>query len=995
MSKAKKIERLKKEAALRETQNTNENVASQGTQPQNAQPQKPNNYQPISGMVMPNTNPNPVQQPVRKMPEQSYNEGIKRTQQPPIMNNRPTPPITSNTTPSNNTSAARQDTMPKHNVSPVENHIATEPKEEILPEKRNDYLGVSVVNDENKVEELESVDFVDDQIESLLKAQQAPKKKSMFGSLLGGSSNGNNEKKKKSKGIKDAPKTVQETIPYTSVYKNGIIEIEPGLYTKSYLLHDVNFQTAADEEQETIFTDYGNLLNSLGADVKAEVTVFNRNIDQEQFRKNTLLKMQHDNFDSYREEYNQILESKINEGRNNIIHEKYLTLTIEANGIDEASITFSRLDTEIGARIKKINGVETFPMTIEERLAVLYDIYNLNSTTPFNAKLNVKGQQASNFDLAWLKKQGITSKDIIAPTSMNFVNSNYFQIDDVFVRTLYIDNLPTFLSTDLIPEISSVPCNMLLSVHFDSMKQDKAIKLIRNQMVNINSNVVDAQKKASRAGYSADLISPELLKTQREAERIMSDMTSRNQKMFMMTMVVTVFADDKEELEKNTKSVQSVAQRFLCGLKPLTFQQEHGFTTSLPLGYNKIYVQRILTTESASLFIPFSAQELSQKNGMYYGLNAVSRNLLLFNRINSKNANGVILGTPGSGKSFSAKREMLNVFLGTNDDIYIIDPEREYSPLAALFGGQVVKIAAGSKTYINPLDMDLDYADEDDPITLKSDFIGSLCETVIGGRYGLAPIQKSVIDRCVRQVYQPYMEHMKRLADKSITCDKSAMPTLDDFYELLLQQPEPESQNIALALELYCRGTLDTFAHKTNVQTKSRFVVYDIKDIGSGMKEMGLQVCLNDIWNKIIENKKRGKRTWFYIDEFYLLTQTESSARFLQQIWKRARKWGGVPTGITQNVEDLLASKEARGIINNCDFVLMLNQAPLDRIELGHMLNISPTQMSYITNADAGQGLIYTGKFIVPFLDKFPTGNSLYKAMTTKPDEVDLSKVTV
>ena len=337
---------------------------------------------------------------------------------------------------------------------------------------------------------------------------------------------------------------------------------------------------------------------------------------------------------------------------------------------------------------------------------------------------------------------------------------------------------------------------------------------------------------------------------------------------------------------------------------------------------------------------------------------------------------------------------MINVLLTTDDDIYVIDPEREYAPLAALFGGEVVKIAAGSKTYINPLDMDINYADDDDPITLKSDFIGSLCETVIGGKYGLSPVQKSVIDRCVRLVYQPYLKHMISLGSTQ-TCDKAAMPTLDDFYQLLLKQPEPEAHSLALALELYCRGSLDTFAHKTNVNTSSRFIIYDIKDIGSGMKEMGLQVCLNDIWNKIIANKKLGKRTWFYIDEFYLLTQTDSSARFLQQVYKRARKWAGIPTGITQNVEDLLASKEARGIINNCDFIYMLNQSPLDRAELAAMLNMSPAQVSYITNSDAGQGLLYTGKHIVPFIDKFPTNNSLYKAMTTKPDEVNLDKYTV
>ena len=862
--------------------------------------------------------------------------------------------------------------------------IVGEPLPEILPEKRNDFVGLDM--SDNK--EIDGNIPIDKPLYSITPTEPTPTQK---GKRM---ASGKNKKKKKDKNLLDVPKTVQQTIPYTSVYSNGIIETVPGTFTKCYLLHDVNFKTATDEEQETIFTDYGNLLNTFDDRTKAEITIFNRNIDQEQFKTNTLLKMKHDKFDSYREEYNKILLAKINEGRNNIIHEKYLTISIEAPGIDDAVNSFSRLDTEISSRIKKINGVDTVPMTTEERLSVLYDIYNMGSNEQFNQKLTIKGKTAQSFDLGWLRKQGVTTKDMIAPPSMYF-DAKYLKVGDTYCRTLFIDNLPTFLSTDLLPELSAVACNMLTSVHFDSMPQDKAIKLVRNQMVNINANVIDAQKKATRSGFSADLISPELLKAQREAQRILDDITSRNQKIFLVTMVVSIFADSLEELEKNVKSVQSVTSRFLCQLKTFNFQQEPGFATSLPLGINRVYVQRLLTTETASLFIPFSAQELAQKNGMYYGLNAVSRNLLLFNRTNSKNANGVILGTPGAGKSFSAKREMLNVFLGTEADIYIIDPEREYSALAALFDGEVVKIAAGSKTYINPFDMDLNYADDEDPITLKSDFIGSLCETVIGGKYGLAPIQKSVIDRCVRQVYQPYLEHMKKLSDKSITCDKKAMPTLNDFYELLLVQPEPEAQNIALALEIYCRGSLDTFAYKTNVKTNSRFVVYDIKDIGTGMKEMGLQVCLNDIWNKIIENKRKGKKTWFYIDEFYLLTQTESSARFLQQIWKRARKWGGVPTGITQNVEDLLASKEARGIINNCDFVYMLNQSPLDRQELCHMLNISPAQASYITNADAGQGLIYTGKFIVPFIDKFPSGNSLYKAMTTKPEEVDLDSVTV
>lgn len=822
-----------------------------------------------------------------------------------------------------------------------------------------------------------------DLYEPRVKVENKSKKKSIIPGLS----------KKDKKKAKKVASTSQETIPYVCVYKNGIIETEDGVFTKSYLLQDVNFAIATDEEQENMFVNYGKLLNMFGPDVMAEITIFNRNVDKKKFKEEILMPMKNDGLDRYRIENNAILESKMNEGKNNIIHEKYITLSVEAENIDAAIKQFARLDTELSTYVKRINNCDTSPLSLADRLAILYEIYNLGTPIPFTQKAKIDGEKVTAFDLSFLKRQGITTKDLIAPPSISF-SRDYFMLGDKYGRTLYIDNYPTYLSTELLTELSDIACNMLTSVHYETIRPEKTLKLIKNQMVNINSNVIDAQKKASKNGYSADLISPELLRAQQQANEIMQDVTTRNQKLFLTTVVVTVFADSLDELDKHTKSVQTIGQRFLCSLKKLNYQQEYGFATSLPLANNKIYAQRLLTTEASSVFIPFSAQELSQKNGMYYGLNAVSHNLILFNRLNSKNANGVILGTPGSGKSFSAKREMINVLLGTDDDIFIIDPEREYSPLAALFNGEVIRIAAGSKTYINPLDMDINYADDDDPITLKSDFIGSLCETVIGGRYGLSPIQKSVIDRCVRQVYKPYMEHMAKLG-RATTCDKEAMPTLDDFYELLLKQPEPEAQNIALALELYCRGSLDTFAHKTNVNTSSRFIVYDIKDIGSGMKEMGLQVCLNDIWNKIIENKQKGKRTWFYIDEFYLLTQTDSSARFLQQIYKRARKWGGIPTGITQNVEDLLASKEARGVINNCDFIMMLNQSPLDRAELGQMLNMSPAQMSYITNSDAGQGLLYTGKSIVPFIDKFPTDNSLYRAMTTKPDEVNIDDYTV
>lgn len=788
-----------------------------------------------------------------------------------------------------------------------------------------------------------------------------------------------------------APKTSQQSIPYDYVYKNGIIEVEPGLFSKSYLLQDANFKIASNEEQENMFFAFGDLLNMFDSETKLQITVFNRNVNKEEFREKVFLKLQNDGLDKYRLENNAILESKMNEGKNSVTREKYLTVSVQADDIDAAAKRFQTMDNEISAHIKKINGVDTEPMKIEERLSVLHEIYNPGTELPLSTQGEINGRIVKAFNLDALKMMGISSKDAIAPECMQF-NRDYFMLGDKYCRAMFIDTLPSFLSTDFFTDLVDISANLLTSIHFESVRQDKATKILRNQMVNIDANVIEAQKRAIKSGYSPDLIPHEVKKAQEQANKIMEDITSRNQKLLLVSIMLTVYGDSIDELNKNTESLKTTAAKYLCSLKKLTYQQEYAFASCLPLGKNKTYIQRMLTTESASVFIPFSAQELSQNNGMYYGLNAVSKNLILFNRINSKNANGVILGTPGSGKSFSAKREIINVILGTNDDVYIIDPEREYAPLAALFNGEVVRIAAGSNTYINPFDMDLNYADDDDPITLKSDFIGSLCETVIGGKYGLSPVQKTVIDRCVRQIYIPYRNMLEKTGK---TYDRDIAPTMDDFYKALLSQPEAEAQQIALSLEIYCRGSLNTFAHRTNVNTNARFVVYDIKDIGTGMKEMGLQVCLDSIWNKITQNKSKKKRTWFYIDEFYLLTQTDSSAKFLQQIYKRARKWGGVPTGITQNVEDLLASKEARGIINNCDFIMMLNQSPLDRAELGAMLNISPAQMSYITNADAGQGLLYTGKFIVPFIDKFPSGNMLFNAMTTKPEDVDLQSVEV
>lgn len=783
------------------------------------------------------------------------------------------------------------------------------------------------------------------------------------------------------------PKTVQDTIPYIRVYKSGIIETFPGVFTKSYRLEDINFKLMSDEEQDTKFEAFSSLINSFGHEVDAQITIFNRSMDSEKFKKNSLLNMKNDGLNEYRQEMNDLLLNKTKEGTNNLTHEKYLTLSIEADNIEKAINMYAKIEPAVISNIKKINEFDTESLSLLERLDILYEIYHIGSGDKFYKKKNINGKESETFDLDWTHKMGITTKDLIGPSSFEFKHT-YFKIDDKFARTVFLDNLPTYMTADIMADLADAPFNMLTSVYYESLPTEKATKMVKNQLVNVNSNVVDAQKKASRSGYSPDLISFDLQKTQQETNKLLGDITGRNQKLFYLTILMTHFADSLEQLNEDTAVLSSIAGKHLCQIKKLSAQQEYGFASSLPLCINKTCLKRLLITEAASVFMPFSTQEINHSGGMYYGQHAESKNLILLNRMNLRNGNGVILGTPGSGKSMSSKREMANVFLTTDDDIFVIDPENEYAPMAKLFGGTVIDIAPGSGFHINPLDMDINYGDENkNPIVLKSENIYNICETALGSGYMMSPTHKSVIDRCAILVYEPYMKHMEVLKEKGITYDADAMPTLTDFYKLLLSQPEHEARNIALALEVYITGTLDTFAHKTNVKTNSRFTVYNIKDIGTGMMEIGYQICLNDIWNRTIANKAKGKRTWFYIDEFYLLTQKPSSAKFMQEIFKRARKWGGIPTGMTQNVEDMLSTKESRTIISNSDFIMMLNQAPIDRAELASMLNISDSLVSYITNADPGQGLIYTGKTIVPFIDKFPNDTKLYKAMTTKMGE--------
>ena len=781
------------------------------------------------------------------------------------------------------------------------------------------------------------------------------------------------------------PKTAQQTIPFVNVYRSGMIESSPNYYTKSYKLQDINFSVASNDDQEKIFEKYRTFLDSFDSGKHLQVVINNRNVDEKAILDSVLCKMERDELNDLREEINSMVKDKMSEGKNNLVSEKYLVIGSKYYSLKEAKADFARIDAEVDQKFKEISGsmeIHTEPQSLNERLKCLHDILNIGNEDNLNYEI----------DLEAVAKAGLTVKDIISPPGFQF-DLNTFRAGDKWGQVLFVKNLPSSLTTDFMAEISALPFNLTAAFNIDPIAQDEAIKIVKNQLIGIKGNVIKAQKEASRSGYSADLISSELKYSNEQAENFMEDLRTSMQKMYFFNAIIMHYADSKEELKKNTKSIMSLGNKHMLSINQLVYEQELGFRSALPLGRNDLKIRRTMTTDSVALFIPFTTKELIQKGGMYYGVNAVSRNLLLFNRLNSKNQNGLILGQPGSGKSFACKRELVNVFLTTQDNIYVIDPESEYAHLCKELGGEIIHLEAGSHVYINPFDMDVKYGDKEgnsnaDPIKMKSDYICMLCETALGGRFEITNVQKSIIDRVVIELYKPYMQHMRDLNIPDVTCDKSASPTMDTFYELLMSQPEPEAQNIALALEIYCRGSFDTFAHRTNVDVNNRFVVYDIKDIGNGMKEMGLQVCLNHIWNKIIENQRVGKRTWFYIDEFHILTKTQSSADFLRQIWKRARKWGGIPTAITQNIEDLLGNEASRAIINNCEFILMLSQSPIDRAALAEMYHLSEAQIGYITNSPPGQGLIYNGENgIIPFVDKFPKDTKLYKMMSSKADE--------
>ena len=897
--------------------------------------------------------------------------------------------------------------------------------------------------------------------------------------------------------------SAQDSIPYQRMWPDGVCRVTDTYYTKTVQFQDINYQLSQNEDKNAIFEGWSDCLNYFDSSIRFQFSFLNLATTRENYEKRIVIPPQGDSFDTIRAEYTAMLQNQLARGNNGLVKTKYLTFGVEAESVRAAKPRLERIETDIINNLKRL-GVVTTPLNGAERLRLLYDMFHMDDQSPFR------------FSWDWLAPSGLSTKDFIAPSSLEFPGSRAFRMGRKWGAVSFLQILAPELNDRILADFLDMESSLVVSMHIQSVDQVSAIKTIKRKITDLDRTKIEEQKKAVRSGYDMDIIPSDLATYGAEAKKLLQDLQSRNERMFLVTFLLMNTADSRKQLDNNLFQANSIAQKHNCRLVPLDLQPEEGLMSCLPLGLNQIEIQRGLTTSSTAIFVPFTTQELFQTSpeALYYGINALSNNLIMVDRKLLKNPNGLILGTPGcfsgetrirmadgstasfaelveqgitsamvqaydertgqivaarardirvekytdelwtikledgsalhctgthlimdgggqyveakhiregqrlsgghtvvqvsvqklaekvpvydlsvprhlnfvlenglvvhnSSKSFSAKREITNVVLVTEDDVLICDPEDEYAPLVKRLGGQVVKISPTSTQYVNPMDINLNYSDDDNPLALKVDFLLSFCDIVVGSKDGLQPVEKTVIDRCVRNVYRPY------LADP----DPARMPILQDLYDELLAQPETEAQRIAAALELYVTGSLNVFNHRTNVELTNRLVCFNIKELGKQLKQLGMLVIQDQVWNRVTVNRAAGKTTRYYVDEFHLLLKGEL-ASWSVEIWKRFRKWGGIPTGITQNIKDLLASREIENIFENSDFIYMLNQAAGDRQILAKQLNISPHQLSYVTHSSEGEGLLFYGNVILPFVDRFPKDTELYGIMTTKPQEV-------
>ena len=751
------------------------------------------------------------------------------------------------------------------------------------------------------------------------------------------------------------------------MFPDGICRVTDTYYTKTIQFQDINYQLSQNEDKTAIFDGWCDFLNYFDASVHFQLTFLNMAANKDTYGTQITIPLRGDEDDAIRTEYTQMLRDQLAKGNNGLIKTKYLTFGIEADGMKTAKPRLERIETDVLNNFKRL-GVAAEPLNGTDRLRLLHDMLRIDNPAPFR------------FSWDWLASSGLSVKDFIAPSSFEFAKGNYFGIGQKRGAVSFLQILAPELNDRMLADFLDMESSLIVTMHVQSVDQVSAIKTIKRKITDLDRMKIEEQKKAVRSGYDMDIIPSDLATYGAEAKKLLQELQSRNERMFLLTFLVLNIADSVPKLRNNVFQASSIAQKYNCQLVRLDFRQEEGLMSSLPLGLNQVEIQRSLTTSAVAIFVPFTTQELYQNGSeaLYCGLNALSNNLIMVDRKFLKNPNGLILGTPGSGKSFAAKREIANVFFVTNDDIIICDPEAEYGPLVERLHGQVIKISPTSPHFINPMDLNLNYSDDENPLSLKSDFILSLCELIVGGKDGLQPVEKTIIDRCVRMVYRDYLNDPK----------PENMPVLEDLYQELRRQEEKEAQYVATALEIYVTGSLNVFNHRTNVDIQNRIVAFDIKELGKQLKKIGMLVVQDQVWNRVTVNREAHKATRYYIDEFHLLLKEEQTAAYSVEIWKRFRKWGGVPTGITQNVKDLLSSREVENIFENSDYIYMLNQASGDRQILAKQLNISPHQLSYVTHSGEGEGLLFYGNIILPFVDRFPKDTELYRVMTTKPNEV-------
>ena len=767
--------------------------------------------------------------------------------------------------------------------------------------------------------------------------------------------------------FKKEPKryTVEDTIPYLRMLKSGICQLDKTHFNKCISFQDINYQLALEEDKDLIFNQFANVLNSFDPTVTIEFSYVN------QIGRNTELKAaiqipdKNDGYDDIRLEFRDMLKNQLAKGNNGLKKSKYITFGIEATNVEQARTKLERIEIDLLSNLKSM-GVRAESLTGIERLKVLHDILNPDKFFSFSYK-----------DL----KPRESTKSVIAPDSFNFIPSRYFKFGTHIGAVSHIQILASELSDRMLAEFLDIDDNINIFFHIKAIEQTEAIKMVKRKNTDIDRMKIEENKKAVRSGYDMDILPSDLITYGDNIKMLLKDLQTRDERMFVVTIIFMNFAKSLQKLDATLSQISSIASKHNCKIKRLDHSQEQGFISVLPLGVNKIEINRCLTSSSTAVFLPFTTEELfiNSENSLYYGLNALSHNLIMADRKMLKNPNGLILGTPGSGKSFSAKREMANAILTTDDDIIICDPEGEYGNLVKQFKGEVIKVSAKSQDYLNPLDINMNYGDGDAPLKDKANFIMSMLELVVGGS-GLTAEEKSVIDRCLPKIYEEYFSNPI----------PENMPILQDLYDMLKGQEEKVGKKLATEMEIYVSGSLNVFNHQSNIDLNKQLLCFDIKELGTQLKKIGMLVIQDQVWNKVSQNRNSGKSTRYYIDEFHLLLKDEQTSQYSVEIWKRFRKWGGIPTGITQNVKDLLASKEIENIFDNTDFILMLNQATGDREYLVSKLKISKDQEKFVTNSKAGEGLVFFGNTIVPFVDNFPKDTILYQKMTTKPEEMRL-----